>query len=63
MVIRENYKTREDGVVLYLTYSDTSHRIIQKPTMVVYDEAIDIEGAPYEYEETDELIEAFLRRL
>lgn len=63
MVIREYYKTREDGVVLYLTYSDTSHRIIQKPTMVVYDEAIDVDGAPYTYEETDEIIEtdAFAR--
>jgi hypothetical protein len=30
---------------------------MQKPTMAVYDEAIDIEGAPYEYVETDELIE------
>jgi hypothetical protein len=30
---------------------------MQHPTMVVYDEAIDVEGAAYEYEETDELIE------
>ena len=57
MVIREYYGTREDGVRLFRTYSDTNHKIMQKPTMVVYDEAIDIEGAPYEYEETDELIE------
>lgn len=28
-----------------------------KTEMVVYDEAIDIEGAAYEYEETDEFIE------
>ena len=42
---------------LFRIYSDTNHKIMQKPTMVVYDEAIDIEGAPYEYEETDELIE------
>ena len=57
MIVREFYATREDGVELYRTYSDTNHKIMQKPTMVVYDEAIDIEGAPYEYEETDELIE------
>lgn len=57
MVIREYYANREDGVVLYRTYSDTNHKIMQKPTMVVYDEAIDVENAPYEYEETDELIE------
>lgn len=57
MVIREYYATREDGVVLYRTYSDEGKKIMQKPTMAVYDEAIDIEGAPYEYVETDELIE------
>lgn len=57
MIKKETYKTREDGVKLFRIYSDTNHKIMQKPTMVVYDEAIDIEGAPYEYEETDELIE------
>lgn len=57
MVIREYYGTREDGVRLFRTYSDTNHKIMQKPTMVVYDEAIDVEDAFYEYEETDELIE------
>ena len=57
MVIREYYETREDGVVLFRTYSDSKKKIMQHPTMVVYDEAIDIEGAPYTYEETDEIIE------
>jgi hypothetical protein len=57
MIVREYYETREDGVVLYRTYSDEGKKIMQKPTMAVYDEAIDIEGAPYEYVETDELIE------
>lgn len=57
MVIREYYATREDGVVLYRTYSDEGKKIMQKPTMAVYDEAIDVDGAPYEYVETDELIE------
>lgn len=57
MIVREYYATREDGVRLYRTYSNTNHKIIQKPTMVVYDEAIDVENAPYEYEETDELID------
>lgn len=58
MIVREYYSTREDGVKLFRTYSDTNRKIMQKPTMVVYDEAIDIEGAPYEYVETDELIMA-----
>lgn len=57
MIVKEYYSTREDGVKLFRTYSDTNHKIMQKPTMVVYDEAIDVENAPYEYEETDELIE------
>ena len=57
MIVKEYYATREDGVVLFRTYSDTNHKIMQKPTMVVYDEAIDVEGAPYEYTETDEAIE------
>jgi hypothetical protein len=57
MIVREYYSTREDGVRLFRTYSDTNHKIMQKSTMVVYDEAIDIEGAPYIYEETDEPIE------
>lgn len=56
MIVRD-YMTREDGARLIRTYSDTNHKIMQKPTMVVYDEAIDIEGAPYEYVETDELID------
>lgn len=57
MIQREYYTTREDGVRLYRTYSDTHHKIMQHPTMVVYDEAIDVDSAPYTYEETDETIE------
>ena len=57
MIVREYYATREDGVRLYRTYSDTNHKIMQHPTMVVYDEAIDVENAPYTYEETDDFIE------
>lgn len=57
MIVREFYATGEDGKVLLRTYSDENKKIMQKPTMVVYDEAIDVEGAAYEYEETDELVE------
>lgn len=56
MIVKEFYKTREDGVNLYRTYSDVGYYIKQNPTGVVYSEAIDVEGAPYTYEETDELI-------
>lgn len=57
MIIREFYDTRFDGVSLYKTYSDAGYYIKQNPTGIVYSEAIDIDGAPYTYEETDVLIE------
>lgn len=57
MIKRELYKTRTDGVNLYKTYSDEGYRIKQIETSNVYDEAIDVEDAPYTYEETDMLIE------
>lgn len=56
MIVREFFETRFDGVNLYRTYSDAGYFIKQNPTGVVYSEAIDVEGAPYTYEETDELI-------
>ena len=57
MVIREFHETRFDGVNLYRTYSDAGYYLKQNPTGVIYAEAIDVESAPYTYEETDELIE------
>ena len=39
------------------TYSDTNHYIKQLPTNIIYSEAIDVENAPYTYEETNEVIE------
>lgn len=56
MIVREFYETRFDGVNLYRTYSDTNHYIRQIETGAIYSEAIDVEGAPYTYSETDELI-------
>ena len=38
------------------TYSDEGKYIIQNETGVKYEEAIDVEGAPYTYSETDEYI-------
>ena len=58
MIIKEYYKTREDGVNLYRTYSDANLKIHKVGTNEVYDDAIDVENAPYEYEETTELVEA-----
>lgn len=57
MIIRELYKTREDGVNLYRTYSDQGFMVRQIETGILYSEPIDIEDAPFTYEETDILIE------
>lgn len=57
MIVREFYKTREDGVNLYRTYSDEGYYILQNETNIEYSEAIDVETAPYTYSETDKLIE------
>lgn len=56
MIVREFYRTRKDGVNLYRTYSDEGFYILQNETGVEYDEAIDVEGAPYTYSETDKPI-------
>lgn len=58
MIVREHFEIREDGVKLFRTYSDTNHYIKQNPTGVIYSEAIDVENAPYTYEETDDIIES-----
>lgn len=57
MIYKEYYRTREDGVNLFRTYSDENFKIRKVGTNEVYSEAIDVEGAPYTYEETDEVIE------
>jgi hypothetical protein len=59
MIVREFYQTRQDGVNLFRTYSDENKYIKKVGTNEEYSEAIDIEGAPYEYEETDREIEKY----
>ena len=54
MIVREEFRTRADGVKLFRTYSDEGKQILQNETGIVYDEAIDVEGAPYTYSETGE---------
>lgn len=56
MIIKEFYSTRKDGVKLFKTYSDGGFYIKKIGTEEVYDEAIDVEGAPYQYEETETTI-------
>lgn len=57
MIVREYLMTRKDGVKLYKTYSDQNKYIRKIGTDEEYDIAIDIENAPYIYEETEKEIE------
>ena len=59
MIVREFYRQRMDGVNLFRTYSDENKYIKKVGTNEEYSEAIDIEGAPYEYIETDKEIEQY----
>lgn len=60
MIIREFYRTRNDGVSLYRIYSDEGKCVVQNETGISYTEAIDIETAPYTYTEgeTIEVVES-----
>ena len=58
MIDREFYRTREDGVNLYRTFTNKNVYIRQEQTGEEYPvEAIDVENAPYTYIETDIPIE------
>lgn len=57
MVVKEFYKTREDGVNLFRTYSDAGYTLIRNDG-IEYCEAIDVEAAPYTYTESENLLEA-----
>lgn len=59
MIVREFYEARKDGVNLYKAYSTEKLYIRQIETGVEYSEAIDVENAPYTYEETDRPIEIY----
>ena len=53
MIVTEFYKTREDGVRLFRTYSDEDFMILQDETQILYVEAIDVENSGNTYTETD----------
>lgn len=56
MIKKEQYKTREDGVKLYRTFSDIDRKVRKVSDGTIYDDAIDISDN-IEYEEVDEFIE------
>ena len=53
MIVKVFYKTREDGVNLNKTYSDAEMKIQKVGTDELYTAAIDVEGASFEYVETN----------
>ena len=57
MIVKEFMKTRAEGVNLYRTYSDQNLKIQKVGTDEVYNQAIDVEDAPFTYEETDKPVE------
>lgn len=57
MIQREFYTQRKDGVKLYRSYSDAGMMIRQNDSGMEYAEAIDVDGAPYTYTETETPIE------
>lgn len=59
MIKREHYATREDGVELTRTYSDAGLMIRKVGTKEVYEEAVDVKGAGYQYEETDTPVDTY----
>ena len=59
MIVREYFMTRNDGVKLYKSYSDNNKIIHKIGTQEEYSDAIDVEDAPYVYEETDKEISKY----
>ncbi len=57
MLKKEFFRTRYDGVNLYRNYSDENFYILQNETGIEYEEAIDVENAPYTYTETNKKID------
>lgn len=61
VLVRELYEERPGQKDLYITYAkdenEDRYYIIQVETGIKYEEAVDVEDAPYTYEATEERIE------
>ena len=62
MVKRDYHSTRADGVKLYKSYSTENFKIRQVETGHIYDTAIDVENAPYTYEDTGEQVQEAVKK-
>jgi hypothetical protein len=56
-IVTEVYKEIAEGVKLNRTYSDSGVKIKKVGTEEVYNEAVDVEGASFTYEETDQPVD------
>lgn len=54
---KELFGENADGVKLYRTFSDENRKILQVETGIIFDDAVDIEGAEFTYLETDGVID------
>ena len=54
---KELFGENADGVKLYRTFSDENRKILQVETGIIFDDAVDIEGAAFTYLETDGVID------
>lgn len=73
MIQKQFYTTREDGVNLYITFSDEGYFIkktndtkkykFSSKKEILYPYAIDVESTTYKYEEVDKLIEHTARQV
>lgn len=52
MIVTEFYRTREDGINLFRTYSN-SNKMIVRNDGVEFTEAIDVENSNYTYTESE----------
>lgn len=57
MIVKEYYRTRNNGAILNRIYSNNGVYIRAVGTTEELTEVIDVEGAPIVYEETDKPIE------
>lgn len=53
MVVKKLHSVREDGVKLFYIYSDENKYIQKEGTNEIYEDALDVEDAPYTYIETN----------
>lgn len=56
MIIREFFETRDDGINLFISYSNLNFKIQNIQSGEIYDNAVDIENSTNQYQETNILV-------